>query len=61
MIEGPFRRPPACFNVLAFFPDGVGPLLFRVVHRYVGNLSAMPGVFPAIQRRWFATPTLAPR
>ena len=33
------------------FPDGVAPAapiraLFRVVNRYVGNLSAMPGVFP---------------
>jgi hypothetical protein len=29
--------------------------LFRVINRYVGNLPAMPGVFPSIRLRLCAT------
>jgi hypothetical protein len=28
--------------------------LFRVMNRYAGNLTPMPGVFPDIPPRWFA-------
>jgi hypothetical protein len=29
--------------------------LFRVMNRYVGNLPPLPGVFPTIRLRWYAT------